>query len=153
MNIRKAKIKDLSDMDKIDTLGSQLNRYSGLDKLKTNLKSDTANKYYRKFVYGKKKWAYVAEDNKNIVGFILFNIEKRPSYYRFDTVGYIDLVVVAKKHRGKGISRLLMEKAYEVFKKQGIKYLKLTAHIENPAHKVWKKHGFKDYNTDMWKKI
>lgn len=154
IKIRKATKKDILKLKKIDKFGFQLNRYSGLDKLDPKFKEKKGEKsYYEKFIYGKKKWCYVAEQDNNILGFILFNIEKRAKYFKIKKIGYIDLLFVNKKLRGKGISKSLMNKTYEIFGKEGIKYLKLSVHVDNVAHKVWKKHGFKDYRIDMWRKL
>jgi len=154
MIIRKAKKEDISKLKKIDTFGDQLNQYSALDKLDPNFKENKKEKsYYETFMLGKKKWCYIAEENNDILGFILFNLKKRESYYKIKTVGYIDLLFVDKKARGKGISKLLMEKVYEILKKENIEYLELSVHTDNPAYEVWKKHGFKDYKVNMWKKL
>ena len=152
MQVRKATKADIPKIKKIDAFGSQLNKYSGLNKLDPKYKPK-GKSYVGAFITGKKKWCYVAEEKKNIIGFILFNIEKQEPFFKIKEVGYIDLLFVDKKARGKGISKLLMEKANETFKKEGIKHLKLSVHSDNPAHDIWKKHGFKDYRIDMWKKL
>lgn len=46
-----------------------------------------------------------------------------------------------------------MNKVYEILKKENIQDLELSVHIDNPAHEVWKKYGFKDYRVNMWKKL
>lgn len=154
VKIRKATKEDIPILEKIDKFGLQLNKYSGIDKLDKNFKEKKEHKnYYWKFIYGKKKWCYVAEENKKIVGFILFNVEKRAEYFRIKKAGYIDLLFIDKKSRGRGISRLLMQKATEVFRKEGIEYLRLSVHSDNPAHEIWKKLGFRDFRNEMWKKI
>ena len=154
MIIRKAKKEDIPQIKRIDRFGEQLNRYTGLDKLDANFKPKRGERgYYEKFISGKKKWCYVAEENGRILGFILFNIEKRQRYFKIKRIGYIDLVYTDKKSRGRGISKLLVDKAREIFKKEGIKHLKLSVHAENPAHTFWKKIGFKDYRVDMFKVI
>ena len=154
IKIRKAVKKDVPILEKLDKFGLQLDKYSGLDKLDKNAKEKKGEKnYYEKFICGKKKWCYVAEENKKITGFILFDIEKRAEYFKIKKAGHIDLLFVDKKARGKGISRLLMKKTTDVLRKEGIEYLRLSVHSDNPAHEVWKKHGFRDYKIDMWRKI
>lgn len=152
MIIRKAKKEDVPKLRKIDTFGDQLNKYSDMDKLDINFKENKKEKsYYETFMYGKKKWCYVTEENKTILGFVLFNLKKREPYYKIKLAGYIDLLFVDKKARGKGISKLLMNKVKEILKKEKITHLELSVHTDNPAHQVWKKHGFKDYKVYMWK--
>ena len=153
VRIRKAKRSDVPFLEKLDLFGNQLNRYSGLDRLDPNIKEEPGKKsYYEKFILGKKKWCLVAEEDK-ILGFILFNIEKRPSYFKVKEVGYIDLLYVDKKARAQGISKLLMKKAREILKAENIKHLKLSVHSDNPAKKVWEKYGFKEYSVDIWRRL
>jgi len=151
MIVRKAKKEDILKLKKIDTFENQLKVYSGIDELDSNFKSKEEKSYYETFMSGKKKWCYVAEENKNILGFVLFNLKKKESYYKIKIVGYIDLLFVDKKARGKSISKLLMNKVYEILKESGINYIELSVHTDNPAHEVWKKYGFKDYKVNMWK--
>ncbi|MBD3310047.1 GNAT family N-acetyltransferase [Candidatus Woesearchaeota archaeon] len=152
--IRKAGKHDNRQIKKIDTFGKQLNSFRGLDKIYLNYKPKKgARSYYERFIHGRKKWCYVADEDGKILGFVLFNIEKRQGWYRIQRIGYIDLLVVEKKARKKGIATRLLDKAVNIFRDEGIRYLKLSTHMENPAHEFWKKKGFRDYRIDMWKKI
>lgn len=152
--IRKAKKTDIPEIEKLDKFGRQLNSYSGLDKLDLQVKEEPGKTYYDKFLRGQKKWMYVAESDAKISGFILFNIEKREIYFKIKKIGYIDLVYVDNKKRGKGISKMLLEKAKDILKEEGIKYVKLSVHSDNfTARKAWKKQGFKEYRIDMFKKL
>ena len=84
----------------------------------------------------------------------VFNIEKQSPWYKIKKVGFIDLLFIDKKIRRGGVSKLLINKAYEIFKKKNLSYVKLTVLTKNPlAHQVWLKHGFKDFRTDMYKRI
>lgn len=150
MIIRKARVKDISEIDRINCFDHQVNGYSGLDEVDKDY--DERDAYYRQFIYPKDSWIYVAEED-GIIGFIMFYIHHRIDYYKIKQVGYIDLVVVDRKHRRKGVSKMLVEKAEEVFKEKGITHLALTTHVDNPAHGIWKRHGFKDYRIDMYRKI
>ncbi|MEE9525823.1 MAG: GNAT family N-acetyltransferase [Candidatus Woesearchaeota archaeon] len=154
MEIRKATKKDISGMIKIDTFAEQLKGYTGLDELdlKKSVEKE-AGRYYNRFISKNKKWVYVAEEDEKIIGFILFTIQKRERYYKIKKVGYIDLIVVDKNARRKGVAKLLMKKAYEEFKEKGILFLRLSVHTDNPSHEIWKKLGFKDYKVDMWREI
>ncbi len=155
MIIRKAKQKDVKQIKKIDCLGEILNRCSPLDKLDSKAKPKKGERnYYERFVYGKLKWCYVAELGGRIVGFILFEIENRKRWWKVKKAGYIDLIVVDKKHRGNGISKLLLNKAYEIFKDHKLDYVKLCVQTGNKkAHEIWKKQGYKDYRAEMWKRL
>jgi ribosomal protein S18 acetylase RimI-like enzyme len=50
--------------------------------------------------------------------------------------------------------KLLIKKAYEIFKEKKLDYAKLSVQTDNNfAHNIWKKIGFKDFRVDMFKKI
>ena len=155
VEIRKAKREDIPNIKKIDSFGRILNSCSPLDRLGPKNKPEKGEKsYYEKFILGKNKWCYVAEGKDGIVGFILFNIEDREQYWAVKRIGYLDLIFVDKKARCKGISKILMEKAFEVLKQRKIDYIKLSVQTENgPAINIWKKFGFKEFRVDMYKRI
>lgn len=155
MKIRKAKISDIAKIKKIDIIRKILNKCSPLDKLDPYFKPKGKRKtYYEKFIYGGDSWCYVADDFGKIKGFILFKIEKREPWYKIKKTGLIDLVMVNKDDKKKGLSKLLMNQAYQIFREKGINYVKLTVHTDNIiAVNVWKKHGFKEFRLDMYKKI
>jgi len=145
-------LEDIPEIEKVDTFKKQLDTYSGLDRLDSHYKPKKS--YYENFISGRNKWCYVAEKEGKLVGFIIFNVEKRELYWKIRKVGYIDLIFVYKKDRGKGISNMLLEKAYEIFTKKKLKYIKLSVQTDNKlAHKIWKKFGFRDYRVYMCKKL
>ena len=86
MKIRKATLKDLPAIAKND-FDTILNSCSPLDELapRTNSQKDDI-KYYRKFVYSREKWIFVAEEGGKIAGFIIMKTEKRPYYYNIKKV-------------------------------------------------------------------
>jgi len=158
--IRKATKFDVPKIEKMDSFGDEiLSHCSPLDKLDPNRKPTKGRKnYYEQFILGRNKWCYVAENNNQhsnqLIGFILFNIEQRPKYWNIKKIGYIDLIVISKKVRGRGISRLLFQKAYDIFKTKKIEYVKLSVQTDNLiAHNIWKKFGYKEFRVDMYKKI
>jgi ribosomal protein S18 acetylase RimI-like enzyme len=156
IKIRRANKEDIQRIRKIDHFGEEiLSNCSPLDKLDLKYKPKKGEKnYYEKFILGKNKWCYIAESEDKLLGYILFNIEKREPYWKIKTVGYLDLIVIDKKARGKGISKLLFKKAYEIFKEKKLDYVKLSVQTDNDfARKIWKNFGFKDFRVDMYKKI
>ena len=152
--IRPARKTDMQTLVKIDTFGKQLNSYRGLDKLDPEYKKANGSvAYFEKYRLEKDKWCYVAQDNRAIVGFILFAIEKRPDYFKIKRVGYLDLVFVIPRARGRGIARMLISDATRVLKAKGMRDLKLSVHSDNAAQHAWKELGFNEYRIDMWKTI
>lgn len=154
MKIRKATKKDVQGIKEKNQFGQILERCSPLDHLDQAFTPKNEKDYYLKFITSKNKWCYLAEEDNKIVGFILFNLEKRDHFWRVKAVGYVDLVFVVKDYRKKGIGKLLLNKAYQIFKEKKIDYVKLSCQLGNmSAHKVWKHLGFKDYRVDMYKKL
>jgi len=150
IEIRKARKKDFKEMNKINDFEKILNKCSPLDKLD----SSKTQGYFRKFLYSKDKWIYLAEEENELLGFILFNIEKRPSYWKVKKVGYVDFVFVKNLARRKGISKLLIKKAQEILKKNKMKYFYLLVQTDNlRAVEVWKKQGFKEFIVEMYKEL
>lgn len=153
VTIREAKKKDVYGMGKIDKFANQLNSYSGVDALKLGNESEEDYSYYLDFIISKDKWCYIAEENNEILGFVLFNIKNRESYYQIKKLGYVDLLYITEKARGKGIAKILMAKVEEVFKNSGIKIIELSVHSDNAACQIWRKFGFKDYKINMYKEL
>jgi ribosomal protein S18 acetylase RimI-like enzyme len=155
IKVRKATTKDMQQIKKIDTFGEILNQCSPLDKLDPNYKPKEGEKnYYEIYISEDDKWCYVAENKDKIIGFVLFNIENREPYYEIKKVGYLDLIVVDKEHRKKGVSKLLFNKVAEIFREQKLEYIKLSFQTSNKlANKVWKKYGFKEFRVDLYKEL
>lgn len=152
MEIRTATIKDIPQIKKLNKFNQILKKCSPLDQLDPNYKEE--KDYYQTFIRGKNKWCYLAEENNKLLGFILFNIENREPFWKIKKVGSVDLLFVAEKVRKKGISKLLMNKADQIFKKKNLPYIKLSVQTDNQAaHTIWKKHGFKDFRADMYRRL
>jgi ribosomal protein S18 acetylase RimI-like enzyme len=76
---------------------------------------------------------FVAEDEGEIVGFIVFKMER--------DYGYIDNIVVAKEKQGKGIGRALVTYVEDIARAQGC-YLMKTDTTENTGGVPWKAYRF-----------
>lgn len=154
MIIRKATNKDFPGMKSIDTLETEVLCHCPLDKLDKNVNNTDYYSYYRKYAKGKNKWCLVAEENKKIIGFLLMEIKKRPSYYVVKKIGYIDLLIVDKKQRRKKIGKKLSQEAKKIFKSKKLKYSEILVNTPNKtALKFWNREGFKEYRKEMFKKI
>ncbi|MEI7719124.1 MAG: GNAT family N-acetyltransferase [archaeon] len=92
----------------------------------------------------KSTFLFVAEENKQVVGFVSFYIEKNISWFRVKKYGFIDECCVLKKFRGKGIARELIEFAESNLKKKGIDYVMLKTSIGNKnSQQTWEHLGYK----------
>lgn len=123
MKIRKAKKGDISSIKKLDT---DTQKYSELEQIDPKSKT----KFYKKFIAGRNKWCYVAEEKDIIRGFIFFSVEKRAEYFKVKAVGHINLLGTYTGQRKKGIAKLLIDKAYQTLKGEGLRYVKLPMYVQ-----------------------
>ena len=98
---------------------------------------------------------YIAKVDKEIVGYIIFNIkEKENPSMRYRKQLNIDAICVDEKYRGKGIGTKILESIKEIAKTRGCTDLYLTVNQENEnAIKVYEKFGFKVKNIAYMMKI
>ena len=98
---------------------------------------------------------YIAKVDKEIVGYIIFNIkEKENPSMRYRKQLNIDAICVDEKYRGKGIGTKILESIKEIAKTRGCTDLYLTVNQENEnAIKVYEKFGFKVKNIAYMMKL
>lgn len=96
----------------------------------------------------------VVEDNKNIVGFIWCEINKKPPCYENRLYGFVNDIAVTKDFRGKGIAKELLKLSIPWFKTKKIKDIETRVLITNPlASKFWSSSGFKPFVNIMRYKL
>ncbi len=93
-----------------------------------------------------KKWlVLVALDEKQVVGFSIVEIRKRPPVMVRETYGYITDMAVRKTHRGKGIGSKMLKEIFVWLKARRINSVQLAVADKNlVGYSFWTKHGFKD---------
>ena len=98
---------------------------------------------------------YIAKVDKEIVGYIIFNIkEKENPSMRYRKQLNIDAICVDEKYRGKGIGTKILESIKEIAKTKGCTDLYLTVNQENEnAIRVYEKFGFKVKNIAYMMKL
>lgn len=86
---------------------------------------------------------YVAVNDGKVIGFISI-IFYKTLFHRGGTA-LINELVINKNHRGKGIGRMLINKAKEVAKAKGIDEIEVGTSINNmPAQMFYNKCGFNE---------
>ena len=109
-----------------------------------------SKEYFKNLI--KNEEIYIAKEDKEIVGYIIFNIKEKENPIRKQL--NIDAICVDEKHRGKGIGTKLLEVVKEIAKSKGCTDLYLTVNQENEnAIKVYEKLGFKVKNIVYMMKI
>jgi ribosomal protein S18 acetylase RimI-like enzyme len=77
-------------------------------------------------------------------------IDKAFDYLTGGEIGWINDLYVKTTYRGKGYSKLLMEKALEEFKAKGYSDVRLNVYSHNnTAMNLYERMGFKDVNKFM----
>lgn len=131
LTIRKAKRRDLPRIAEILMEEYKAHPYHENWTKKTSL--DRIREFF--------KWHefYVAEENKEILGFIITEI----FMWGNEEKGMIDELVISSKHQSKGLGSQLMDYAEKELKKKGIKQVVLSAHKKAKALGFYKKRGYK----------
>ena len=95
---------------------------------------------------------FICEIDDEIAGFITSNFRVTHEAMIYKKKGYIAETVVSEKHRGKGIGKLLFEKAQEWFIEEDADHIELQVSIKNDnALNFWEKQGFSGMTWHMIK--
>ena len=152
INIRKGR---KSDFDKILKLAKEL--YEAELPFDKNL-----NKHYynnqkakddlRKSISSRKKTFLVAEEDRNLVGYVDGYLMDKEVY--ISKVAYLDHLCVSEKYRKQGIGKMLMDEFTKIMKEKDAKFIKLNAFENNiAAISFYKKEEFKEYSIYYMKEI
>lgn len=145
MKIRKASLKDLEQIKKLnqELFYHDYNFDNTLD-----LKWPDKNKeYYKKRITDKNSIALVAENEKNIVGYLFGAITEAQEYRNIKKIAELENMFIVKEHRGKGIGKKLIENFIQWAKNKKIKRIKVIASAQNQqAIEVYKKNRFSEYD-------
>jgi ribosomal protein S18 acetylase RimI-like enzyme len=85
---------------------------------------------------------FIAQDSNGVpLGFI--HLQTGSDYYNSEKHGHISDVIVAPEGEGKGIGRMLVEKAEEWARSQGYRWLTLSVFAQNVrAREVYERLGY-----------
>jgi len=131
MKIRKALKKDLKEIAKILMKESSKKPYNEKYNFKTAFKEVTDMF---------KQDIYIAEDEKETVGFIASNIT--PDNKK---KAYIGELWLKPSYQRKGIGKALVEFIEKMYKKKGVKIMRLVAKKNARAFNFYKKIKYKEF--------
>jgi ribosomal protein S18 acetylase RimI-like enzyme len=101
-------------------------------------------KYYERHVRSRLRKAIVAEQDGDIVGFLLGEIQKRPPIFTTSRQAYVDSIGVLESKRNQGIGTRMLRAFEKWAKEKGMPYIMLNVVVENvPAIACYEKNGFK----------
>lgn len=103
-------------------------------------------------VLGKGGFYLIAkEEDGTITGWILLG--KNTDYFTDQTYGFIYEIFVLPEHRGKGLSKLLINEGNAYWKTQGYDEVRLNVFASNFAKEIYRKMGFEEVNFIMKAKL
>ena len=156
ITIRKARPNDLTNILRLN-LDLFKKEYKEYDK-KLNLKwtyGKTGKAYFKKKISEKNGFAFVAENEGKIIGYLCGSIRKSPYDYRIiSRYAELDNMIIEKKFRGREIGeRLVLEfLKWCKIKKTNVISVNASAQNENGI-KFYRKMGFKDYSLTLEIKV
>ena len=145
--VRKAEIKDL---DYVLLLSDQLT-FSDLPyDREVDIHwshTDEGKEYYIEKINCKGGICFVAELNKNIVGYATAAVKETPSY-RLVKVAELENLVVSKKLRNKGIGKVLLNKFIEWAKEAGANRVCVNVFsLNEKGVEFYKREGFLSFES------
>ncbi|MBP5533897.1 MAG: GNAT family N-acetyltransferase [Alphaproteobacteria bacterium] len=145
IKIRQAAIDDVAAISKIFHQVSIIH-YQNVEREFVLPKIEDEQKYIAETIDNKDAVLFVAEENKNILGYLILYIQKYPDCFFMDTrKGFIGSVGVDENYRGKGIGTKLLKAAETYLKKNDIFVFETDVFVFNKgAEKLYNRFGFKD---------
>ena len=93
----------------------------------------------------------VALDGKRVVGSATGSIKKFSPVYINELYGYIGFMAVCSDCRRKGIGEKMLAEIFDWFKSRDIHRVELRVRVNNQVgYSFWEKHGFKDYEHQLY---
>jgi ribosomal protein S18 acetylase RimI-like enzyme len=112
--------------------------------------------YLLEWVAGTDGKLFVAEVVGNVAGYIAVSIEdgrdSSPSI-KMKRMGYIPDFVVLRVYQKKGVGKELLAAAEKYIKEHDCEYVSLDVSEGNKAISLYRRAGYKEYSTNMKKKL
>lgn len=145
MNIREAEYADtdrLAPMILQAAAHQQLldpQRYGLVDDLKTNYR-----RWFGKMAEDPRMTVLVAEEDSQVLGFLIASVEKDPPIYKVGEFGVIHDMWVNEAYRNRGVGAGLVKAAQQKFESVGIKQIRVEAIAgDSVVHRLFESCGFR----------
>lgn len=144
MKIRKATKKDFKKYLELVRISDR--EYSKIIGKRIKTIDKEVKKYFDKSISSKNHLILVAENNNNLVGYLVASLFIGIN----NKFGYIDHIFVSQDYRKNKIGELLVKEFRMILKKKKLSRIKLAVNIRNKrAIKFYRKLGFKTYSYEM----
>jgi GNAT superfamily N-acetyltransferase len=136
---------NLKSFPEVFPLLRQLWMYKKLNKLRVR-------KVFAKGLHNTAQEFLIAKYDEKIIGFAVMTIKN--SLWDEGNLCYVDVIIVDKKHRKKGIGKIILKEIIKTARKRLCKRIELdTAFFRKDAHKFYKALGFKECNLLFSKNV
>ncbi len=146
IKIRKANKKDFEAFWKLEKEFREYNnKHEIIESFKYKLVKPKIKKYYLKIIKPKINFFIFLEENGKTIGYLFGVCGKRQNGQIYKGGwGYLDMIFISEKYRGKGYAKLLINEFLKFLKRRKIKICTLhTDSYNKSAIKAYKKIGFK----------
>lgn len=154
-SIRKATVEDLQ---KIQELNNKLCKKENteFDPTVNPEFATTADglSYFTDALQNTQKLALVAEDNDQIIGYIIGGIEQVGDFRNIPNMCEVDNMWVDEDYRSQGIGKQLMQQLETWAKSMGTKRMRVVAsHTNEKGISFYKREGFSEYDLILEKDL
>lgn len=95
---------------------------------------------------------FLVEDNDKVVAYMKLNFDKAQTEEGHKNTLEVQRIYILEKYKGKGIGKVLIQKAKELAKENSLSYIWLGVWENNfPAIKFYEKQGFEKFSTHIFK--
>lgn len=95
---------------------------------------------------------FKVENDKEVMAYMKVNFDKAQTESSYKNTLEIQRIYILEKYKGKGIGKLLIEKAKEVARNNNLSYIWLGVWENNlSAIKFYEKQGFEKFSTHIFK--
>lgn len=118
-------------------------------------RTDTAHGLFKEFLIkamgNEKCLILVAEHDRQIIGYCVSVVTKKPRIYKFRDYGLIDMIAVSKGCRNKGVGERLVKMSFDWFRSKGIHRVEVEVAVCNEVSRAfWKKFEFVSYEEKQY---
>jgi ribosomal protein S18 acetylase RimI-like enzyme len=111
-------------------------------------------KYIKESIESKDALVLVALDGENVVGACIARMDMYPPVYKNENYGYVGFMAVKDNCQRQGVGEQMLFEIFKWFKSCGIHRVELRVRVKNElGYSFWKKHGFRDYEHNLFKDL
>lgn len=100
--------------------------------------------YCRRTLRRKNVKMLVAENDGEVIGYLIGDVRERPDVFRTRRFGFINEAGVTERQRGRGVGKMLVSAYLEWARRKKANYVNIFVDVENVTGLgFWKKRGFK----------